>query len=49
MEPYFERKKVLMPKPADLSFYDWETQMSTSNPTPNFQVKRAAVASFIFP
>ena len=38
MEPYFERKKVIMPKPADLSYYDWETQMSTSNPTPNFQV-----------
>jgi hypothetical protein len=38
MEPYFERKKPLMPRPTDLSFYNWETQMSTSNPTPNFQV-----------
>lgn len=38
MEPYFERKKRLMPRPSDLSFYNWETQMSTSNPTPNFQV-----------
>ena len=38
MEPYFEHKKALMPRPADLSFYNWETQMSTSNPTPNFQV-----------
>lgn len=38
MEPYFERKKRLMPRPTDLSFYNWETQMSTSNPTPNFQV-----------
>ena len=40
MEAYFERKKRLLPKAADLSFYNWETQMSTSNPTPNFQVWR---------
>lgn len=39
-EPYFDRKKRLMPRPSDLSFYNWETQMSTSNPTPNFQVGR---------
>lgn len=38
MEPVFERKKRMMPRPTDLSFYNWETQMSTSNPTPNFQV-----------
>ncbi|GMH32750.1 hypothetical protein BSKO_00584 [Bryopsis sp. KO-2023] len=38
MELVFERKKRLMPKPSDLSFYNWDTQMSTSNPTPNFQV-----------
>jgi hypothetical protein len=37
-EPYFERKKKLMPRPTDLSFYNWETQTSTSNATPNFQV-----------
>jgi hypothetical protein len=41
MEPYFDRKKRLMPRPSDLSFYNWETQMSTSNPTPNFQVRCA--------
>jgi len=40
MEPYFDRKKRIMPKPTDLSFYNWETQTSTSNPTPNFQVSR---------
>lgn len=27
-----------MPKPTDLSYYNWETQTSTSNSTPNFQV-----------
>lgn len=28
----------LMPKPTDLSYYNWETQTSTSNSSPNFQV-----------
>lgn len=37
-EPYFDRKKKLMPKPTDLSYYNWETHTSTSNSTPNFQV-----------
>ncbi|GMH77621.1 hypothetical protein TL16_g07472 [Triparma laevis f. inornata] len=37
-EPYFEGRKQLMPKPSDLSYYNWETQTSTSNSTPNFQV-----------
>eukprot|EP00965_Chrysotila_dentata_P161445 5332015-Pleurochrysis_carterae.AAC.1 len=32
-----------MPKPSDLSFYNWETQTSTSNATPNFQVHHACV------
>ena len=36
-EPYFERKKKLLPRPSDLSFYNWETQTSTSNATPNFR------------
>ncbi|WIA30136.1 hypothetical protein OEZ86_000229 [Tetradesmus obliquus] len=38
MEAYFERSKRLMPQHSDLSFYNWETHLSTSNPTPNFQV-----------
>lgn len=29
----------LMPRPTDLSYYNWETQTSTSNSTPNFQVE----------
>jgi hypothetical protein len=36
--PYFECKKKFLPKPSDLSFYNWETQTCTQNPTPNFQV-----------
>ena len=35
---YFSGAKRLMPKPSDLSYYNWETQTSTHNSTPNFQV-----------
>eukprot|EP00033_Pygsuia_biforma_P001336 GCRY01001514.1.p1 GENE.GCRY01001514.1~~GCRY01001514.1.p1 ORF type:complete len:239 (+),score=23.95 GCRY01001514.1:192-908(+) len=37
-EVYFEQRKKLLPKPSDLSFYNWETQTCISNPSPNFQV-----------
>merc|ERR1712070_511345 len=37
-ELYFDRKKKLLPKPSDLSYYNWETQTSTSNHSQNFQV-----------
>ena len=38
-EPYFEGGgKKIMPRPSDLSYYNWETQTSTSNSSPNFQV-----------
>jgi hypothetical protein len=37
-EPYFNRSKSLIPRPSDMSFYNWETQTCTSNATPNFQV-----------
>lgn len=39
MEAYFDTSKRLMPRHTDLSFYNWETHLSTSNPTPNFQVR----------
>eukprot|EP01035_Chromulina_nebulosa_P032397 gene32397-43283_t len=34
--PIFEKR--LLPRAADLSFYNWETQLSTSNSTPHYQV-----------
>ncbi|KAJ8613501.1 hypothetical protein CTAYLR_002175 [Chrysophaeum taylorii] len=37
-ELYFSGKKRLIPKSTDLSYYNWETQTSTANSTPNFQV-----------
>jgi hypothetical protein len=47
-EPYFDRKKKLVPRPSDLSFYNWETHTSTSNGTPNFQVIADNEAGLLF-
>lgn len=48
LEPVFLHRRRLMPKPSDLSFYNWETQTSTSNPTPNFQVIADNEAGLLF-
>ncbi|TPX46364.1 hypothetical protein SeMB42_g00724 [Synchytrium endobioticum] len=37
-EPYFQLTRPLLPRPTDLSFYNWETSVATSSSTPNFQV-----------
>ncbi|KAM8940328.1 cilia- and flagella-associated protein 299 isoform 1-T1 [Pelodytes ibericus] len=42
-ENYFNGKKKLLPRPTDLRyllsiFYNWETNVSTSNTSPNYQV-----------
>ena len=34
----FEGKRLLLPRPSDLSYYNWDTQLSTSNSTPYYQV-----------
>lgn len=48
MEPYFGGKKRLLPRPSDLSFYNWETQSSASHHTPNFQVIADSEAGLLF-
>ncbi|XP_011415615.1 cilia- and flagella-associated protein 299-like [Crassostrea angulata] len=47
-EPYFAEKKKLLPRPSDLSFYNWETQTSTSNPSPNYLVMAQNATGLIF-
>jgi hypothetical protein len=47
-EPYFTGKKRLMPKPSDLSYYNWDTQTSTSSSSPNFQVIADNGAGLLF-
>ncbi|XP_069574901.1 cilia- and flagella-associated protein 299 [Brachyistius frenatus] len=37
-EPYFSGKKRLMPGRTDLCYYNWKTQLSMSNSSPNFEV-----------
>jgi hypothetical protein len=37
-EEYFDRKKKLLPKPADLSYYNWKTQTLSYNNSSTFQV-----------
>ncbi|KAM6943947.1 cilia- and flagella-associated protein 299 [Lycodopsis pacificus] len=37
-QPYFRGKKKLMPGRSDLCYYNWRTQVSTSNSSPNFEV-----------
>jgi hypothetical protein len=44
--PIFEQRKKLLPKPADLSYYNWETQLSTSNSTPHYQVQRVVLPRY---
>lgn len=34
---YFTRQKKLLPRPSDLSFYNWDTQYSSSGISPNFE------------
>jgi len=47
-EPYFSGKKRLLPRSTDLSFYNWETQTATSNPTPNYQVIAENASGLLF-
>ncbi|XP_071829684.1 cilia- and flagella-associated protein 299-like [Apostichopus japonicus] len=47
-EPYFTGRRRLLPRPSDLSFFNWETQTSTSNPTPNYQVIAENATGLLF-
>jgi hypothetical protein len=46
--PYFEGKKRLLPKSSDLSFFNWDTGVSTSNSSPNFQILADNEAGLLF-
>ena len=39
MEAVFEGRRRLLPRPADLSFFNWVTQSSAANHTPTFQAR----------
>ncbi|XP_029781842.1 cilia- and flagella-associated protein 299 isoform X1 [Suricata suricatta] len=37
-EVYFSGKRRLLPKPTDMSFYNWDSHIAIWNSTPNYQV-----------
>ncbi|KAM8906380.1 cilia- and flagella-associated protein 299 isoform 3-T3 [Lycaon pictus] len=37
-EVYFSGKRRLLPKPTDMSFYNWDSHIAVCNSTPNYQV-----------
>ena len=41
-------RKKLLPKPTDLSYYNWETQLSMSNSTPYYQVIADSIQGLLF-
>ena len=47
-EPYFSGRKKLLPRASDLSYYNWENQVITSNNTPNYQVIAENVKGLLF-
>ncbi|XP_028852754.1 cilia- and flagella-associated protein 299 [Denticeps clupeoides] len=47
-EPYFSGKKKLLPRPADLSFYNWETNVKACRNSPNYKVLVDNPAGLLF-
>jgi hypothetical protein len=46
--PYFEARQKVLPRPSDLSYFNWDTQASTSNASPNFAVVADSEAGMLF-
>lgn len=46
MEAVFALKQRFLPRPTDLSFFNWDTHGSSTNPTMDFQVRRLISAAF---
>lgn len=48
MDAVFDLKTKFLPKPSDLSFYNWDTHANSSNPTASFQVIADNAAGLVF-
>ncbi|CAH8440998.1 unnamed protein product [Dicrocoelium dendriticum] len=46
--PYFAEKKKILPKPGDLSFYNWETQKVIATSSSNYTVLAENPAGLLF-
>ncbi|XP_026703716.1 cilia- and flagella-associated protein 299 [Athene cunicularia] len=47
-EVYFSGKKRILPQNTDLSFYNWDRNVSTSNSSPNYQVIAENACGLLF-
>uniref|UniRef100_A0A1I8HHW9 Cilia- and flagella-associated protein 299 n=2 Tax=Macrostomum lignano TaxID=282301 RepID=A0A1I8HHW9_9PLAT len=47
-EPYFNERRRLLPRPSDLSFYNWETHNVSSTPTQNYSVIADNASGLLF-
>ncbi|XP_064306838.1 cilia- and flagella-associated protein 299 isoform X1 [Phalacrocorax carbo] len=47
-EVYFSGKKRLFPRNTDLSFYNWDRNVSTSNSSPNYEVIAENACGLLF-
>eukprot|EP00039_Didymoeca_costata_P016322 m.289627 g.289627 ORF g.289627 m.289627 type:complete len:235 (+) comp16376_c1_seq4:125-829(+) len=47
-EQYFKGEKLLVPKPNDLSYYNWDSQVSKSTTTANYDVITDKYAGMLF-
>ncbi|XP_064383111.1 cilia- and flagella-associated protein 299-like [Halichondria panicea] len=47
-DPIFSSRKKLLPRHSDLSFYNWDTNFSSSNSTPNYQVIADNASGLLF-
>ncbi|XP_002160320.1 cilia- and flagella-associated protein 299 isoform X1 [Hydra vulgaris] len=47
-EIYFSEKKRLLPRPSDLSFYNWDTHVCTSRSSANYQVIAENTSGLLF-
>jgi len=45
---YFLKNDILMPRPSDLSFFNWDAQSCTLNDSPNFRVDANSDAGLLF-
>ena len=45
---YFEGRKHLIPRPSDLSYYNWATQHAQLQDSPNFRVDANSESGLIF-
>jgi hypothetical protein len=47
-DPYFSGKRKILPRHTDLSFYNWDTNFSSSSSSPNYQVIAENATGLLF-